>query len=57
MDRAGLQSDKLIHLFTVKACDKDKPEAQGPLFAYRTLVSTHKREGLYAMTCATESAT
>jgi hypothetical protein len=55
MDRAGLQSDKLIHLFKVKACDKDKPEAQGPLFAYRTLVSTHKREGLYAMTCAENS--
>jgi hypothetical protein len=55
MDRAGLQSDKLIHVFKVKAKDKDKPEFEGPLFAYRTLVTTHKRQGLYAMPCSTNS--
>jgi hypothetical protein len=52
MDRAGLQSDKLVDVFKIKARDKDKPEAHGPLFAYRALVVTHKRQGLYAMPCA-----
>jgi hypothetical protein len=55
MDRAGLKSDKLIHVFKVKASDKDKPEAHGPLLAYRALVTTRKREGLYAMACAENS--
>jgi hypothetical protein len=55
MDRAGLQSDKLVDVFKVKARDKDKPEAHGPLFAYRALVVTHKRQGLYAMPCAEKS--
>jgi hypothetical protein len=52
MSRAGLQSDKLVDIFKVKARDKDKPEAHGPLLAYRALVTTRKREGLYAMACA-----
>lgn len=52
MQRAGLDSDKPNDLFKIKARDKDKPENQGPLFAYRTLVKTHKRQGLYWMPCA-----
>ena len=52
MDRAGLDSDKLIDLFKVKARDKGKPEAEGPLAAYRTLVVTQRRQGLYSMPCA-----
>lgn len=52
MDRAGLDSDKLIDLFKVKARDKGKPEAEGPLAAYRTLVVTRRRQGLYSMPCA-----
>jgi hypothetical protein len=55
MRRAGLESDKPIDLFKVKARDKGKPEAEGPLFAYRALVVTHKRAGLYAMPCAAAS--
>lgn len=52
MDRAGLDSDKLIDLFKVKARDKGKREAEGPLAAYRTLVVTQRRQGLYSMPCA-----
>lgn len=52
MDRAGLDSDKLIDLFKVKARDKGKPEAEGPLAAYRTLVVIQRRQGLYSMPCA-----
>lgn len=52
MDRAGLDSDKLIDLFNVKARDKDKPEAEGPLAAYRALVMTLQRQGMYWMPCA-----
>lgn len=52
MKRAGLESDKPIDLFKVKTCDKGKPEAEGPLLAYRTLVTTQQRLGLYVMPCA-----
>ena len=54
VERAGLDSDKLIDLFKVKARDKGKPEAEGPLAAYRTLVVTQRRQGLYSMPCAAE---
>ena len=52
MQRAGLESDKPIDLFKVKSQDKGKPEAEGPLFAYRTLVMTQQHQGQYAMPCA-----
>lgn len=52
MRRAGLDSDKPIDLFKIKARDKGKPEAEGPLHAYQKLVITQKRQGLYAMPCA-----
>ena len=52
MKRAGLDSDKLVDLFKVKARDREKPEAWGPKHAYDTLVSKNKREGLYWMPCA-----
>ena len=52
MQRAGLESDKPIDLFKVKSRDKGEPEAEGPLLAYRTLVTTQRRLGLYAMPCA-----
>ena len=52
MQRAGLDSDKPIDVFKVKARDKGKPEAEGPLAAYRALVVTQKRQGLYSMPCA-----
>lgn len=55
MQRAGLDSDKPIDVFKVKVRDKGKPEAEGPLFAYRTLVVTQQRAGLYAMPCAAAS--
>lgn len=56
MDRAGLKSGKPNDLFKVKTRDKGKPEAEGPLFAYRTLVTTRQREGLYWMPCAAGQA-
>ena len=45
-------SDKPMDLFKVKAKYKGKPEHEGPLFAYRALVRTRRREGLYAMPSA-----
>ena len=52
MRSAGLKSDKPNDVVKVKARDKGRPEAEGPLFAYRTLVTTRQREGLYWMPCA-----
>jgi len=52
MQRAGLDSDKPIDVFKVKPRDKGKPEAEGPLAAYRALVVTQRRQGLYSMSCA-----
>jgi len=52
MGSAGLKSDKPNDVFKIKARDKGRPEAEGPLFAYRTLVKTRRREGLYWMPCA-----
>ena len=49
MRRAGLESAKPIDVFKVKARDRGKPEAEGPLFAYRKLVVTQQRAGLYTM--------
>lgn len=57
MQRAGLESAKPIDVFKVKARDKGKPEAEGPLFAYRALVVTQKRQGLYSMPCAANPST
>jgi len=53
MDRTGLGSEKPIDLFKVKARDRGKPEHEGPLFVYRALVKSRRREGLYWMPCAT----
>lgn len=52
MRRAGLDSAKPIDVFKVKTRDKGKPEAEGPLAAYRALVVTQRRQGLYSMPCA-----
>lgn len=49
MQRAGLGSDKPIDVFKVKSRDKGKPEYEGPLAAYRTLVITLRRQGLYSL--------
>jgi hypothetical protein len=52
MQCAGQSSDKPMDLFKVKAKYKGKPEYEGPLFAYRALVQSRRREGLYAMPSA-----
>lgn len=52
MKRAGLDSDKPIDLFKIKAKDKNKPGPAARLAAYHALVITRQREGLYAMPCA-----
>lgn len=52
MAKAGLKSEKPIDMFKVKTKDKDKPGADLPLMAYRELVVTQRREGLYAMPCS-----
>jgi hypothetical protein len=54
MERAGLNSDKPIDVFKVKARDKGKLGADRPLMAYRELVVTVQRQGLYSMPCAKE---
>lgn len=52
MAKAGLESEKPIDVFKVKARDKGKPGADRPLMAYRELVDTKKRQGLYSMPCS-----
>ncbi|AOK05707.1 hypothetical protein LGM90_26520 [Burkholderia sp. AU28942] len=52
MQRAGLASDKPIDVFKVKTRDKGKPEYEQPLAAYRALVITQRRQGLYSLACA-----
>ncbi len=52
MAKAGLESEKPIDVFKVKARDKGKPGADRPLMAYRELVVTVKRPGLYSMPCS-----
>ena len=52
MERAGLDSDKPIDVFKVKSRDKGKPGADRPLMAYRELVVTVQRPGLYSMPCS-----
>lgn len=52
MSRAGQRSDKPIDLFKVKPANKEKPEYEGPRYAYRALVRSKQRQGLYWMPCA-----
>ena len=52
MRRAGLSSGKPNDLFKVKQRYKGDPEYEGPLFAYRALVKSNRREGTYAMSWA-----
>ena len=52
MQRAGLGSGKPNDLFKVKQRYKGNPDYEGALFAYRALVRSRRREGLYAMPCA-----
>ncbi len=52
MQRSGLDSDKPIDLFKIKAKDKNKPVYETRLAAYHALVMTQQHEGLYAMPCA-----
>lgn len=51
MDKAGLASQKPADLFKIKAVNKGDPRYEGPLRAYRALVTVHKRAGTYAMGC------
>jgi hypothetical protein len=52
MKRAGLSSGKPNDLFKVKQRYKGDPDYEGPLFAYRALVKSNRREGTYWMPCA-----
>ena len=52
MLKAGQDSEKPIDLFKVKKENKGKPEYEGPLHAYRTLVESTQRPGAYWMPCA-----
>jgi len=45
-------SDKSIDLFKWKAANKGKREYEGPLHAYRALVKSNRRQGVYWMPCA-----
>ncbi|MDR2873051.1 MAG: hypothetical protein LBV45_11175 [Xanthomonadaceae bacterium] len=51
MQRAGLSSAKPSDLFKIKLKDKGKPESEAQHAAYRELVITQKRAGLYSMPC------
>lgn len=52
MLKAGQESQKPIDLFKLKSANKGKPEYEGPLHAYRTLVQSTMRPGEYWMPCA-----
>jgi hypothetical protein len=52
MLKAGQDSEKPIDLFKVKKENKGKPEYEGPLHAYHTLVKSTRRPGEYWMPCA-----
>jgi hypothetical protein len=52
MKRAGLASGKPNDLFKVKQRYKGNPDYEGPIFAYRALVKSNRREGTYWMPCA-----
>ena len=56
MLKAGQDSQKPNDLFKVKKENKGKPEYEGPLHAYRTLVKSTRRPGAYWMPCATTEA-
>ena len=56
MAKAGLESEKPIDVFKVKTRDKGRPGADRPLLAYRELVVTLQRQGLYSMPCALEQS-
>lgn len=51
MQRANQEGRKPIDPFKVKDRDKGKPEHEGPLHAYRELVHSRQRDGLYWMPC------
>jgi hypothetical protein len=53
MLKAGQDSEKPIDLFKIKKENKGKPDYEGPLHAYRTLVKSTQRPGEYWMPCAT----
>ena len=52
MNKAELGSTKPIDVFKVKSQNKLDPKYEGPLQAYKTLISTERRAGTYAMACA-----
>lgn len=52
MNKAGRGSTKPIDVFKVKSQNKLDPKYEGPLQAYKTLISTDRRAGTYAMACA-----
>lgn len=52
MQRAGLGSAKPSDLFKIKSKDKGKPGPEAQHAAYRALVVTQQRAGLYSMPCA-----
>ncbi|OGT89509.1 MAG: hypothetical protein A2286_05455 [Gammaproteobacteria bacterium RIFOXYA12_FULL_61_12] len=52
MRRADLDSAKPSDLFKIKSKDKGKPEPAAQHAAYRALVVTQQRAGLYSMPCA-----
>ncbi|MCS6764747.1 MAG: hypothetical protein MO853_13300 [Candidatus Protistobacter heckmanni] len=52
MLKAGQDSHKPNDLFKVKKENKEKPEYEGPLHAYRTFVKSTQRPGGYWRPCA-----
>jgi hypothetical protein len=47
---AGLDSEKPMDLFKLKAANRGDPVYEGPLHAYEQLVSRQRRLGLYKLT-------
>lgn len=49
MRQAGLASDRPMDVFKVKSSNHGDPRYEGPLHAYKTLVSRQQRHGLYRL--------
>lgn len=52
MQRASLASGKPNDLFKVKQRYNGNPDYEGPLFGYRALVKSNRRDGTYWIPCA-----
>ena len=52
MKEAGLNSERPIDVFKLKASNRGDPRYEGPMQVYKSLVIRQQRQGLYRLNCA-----